>query len=205
MSSVLLIGAPGTGKCKLIHSLLPNFKNIVWVTTLSSAEFIRNQLNFYEGNLWIIDTHTWVRRETHTEMDIVVSNPINLNEVSLSITRVIDKLKDDYLLVFDSVSGLLVYHNIQRVMHFLRGLLVKTEGKGSIYTLVRGAHSAMDETSIMMLFQNIIELNRIDEKRYLRIVKSVEYIEPTIMEIKLSKDKMEMPQSIKKYLLNQFK
>lgn len=205
MSSILLLGAPGTGKCKLIYDLLPNFKNIVWVTTLNSAEFVRNQLSFYEGNLWIVDTHTWMRRKTHTDMDIVVSNPINLNEVSLSISRVIDNLMDEYLLVFDSISGLLVYHTIQRVIHFLRGLLVKTESKGSIYTLVQGAHPTTDEIAIMMLFQNIIELRRIEEKRYLRIVKSVKYIEPTFAEIELNKDKMEIPETIREYLLSQLK
>ncbi|RLI76701.1 hypothetical protein DRO97_00130 [Archaeoglobales archaeon] len=205
MPSILLLGAPGTGKCRFIHDLLPNFKNVVWVTTLNSAEFVRNQLKFYEGNLWIVDTHTWMRRKTHTAMDIIVSNPINLNEVSLSISKVVDDLADEYILIFDSISGLLVYHSIQRVMHFLRGLLVKTEDRGSIYTLVQGAHQVTDEISIMMLFQNIIKLEWLNEKRYLKLIKSVKYVEPTIAEIELNKDGIKIPETIREYILSQLK
>lgn len=169
MSNLLLIGKPGSGKCKLLESIVDKFENVVWVTTLSSAEFVRRRIE--NENLWIVDTFTWVKRETQTEKDIVVKNPLNLNEISLAIGKILDSIEGEYILILNPISGLLIYHSFQRLFHFLRTIFVRmeTEGGSGAFTLVKDAHEKNLEISISMLFPNIFEL---EENSKIRIVKS---------------------------------
>jgi hypothetical protein len=166
---MLIIGPPGSGKCKLLESVIGSFDNVIWVTTLSSAEFVRRRV--HHNNLWVIDTFTWKERESLTEKDIVVKNPLNLNEISLSITKVIEGLEGTYFLVVNSISGLLVYHNYQRLIHFLRSLLVKIEDDkaSGAFTLIKDAHERNIEISISMFFPNIVMM----ERNNLHFVKTV--------------------------------
>ncbi len=169
MTHILISGPPGTGKCKYLEDISREFDNVVWITTLSSAYFVRKRLK--RDDVWIIDTYTWGRKDSGGNRDIVVSNPLNLNEISLAIGKVLDSMKGNYLLVMNSVSGLLVYHTYQRILHFLRTLLVRVERErsNSLFTLVKDAHEKTVEVSISMYFPNILE-TREDGK--VRVVKS---------------------------------
>ncbi|MBO8179983.1 MAG: hypothetical protein H0Z19_05805 [Archaeoglobus sp.] len=169
MTHVLINGPPGTGKCKYLEDISREFDNVVWITTLSSAYFVRKRLK--REDVWIIDTYTWGKKESNESRDIIVSNPLNLNEVSLAINKVLDDMEGNYLLVMNSISGLLIYHTYQRILHFLRALLVRIEKEksSSLFTLVKDAHEKTVEVSISMYFPNIVE-TREDGK--VRIIKS---------------------------------
>ncbi len=211
MGDVLIIGEPGTGKTRTIFKFLPDFKKIVWVTTIKSAEVIRRSVESkFKVDLWVVDTHTWVRRHTHTEKDVIVSNPINLNEVSLAIGRVLDLVGEGYLLAFDSISGLLLYHATQRVVHFLRNLLVRIESDraSGIFTLVKNAHDIYTETSVSMMFSNIIELERRFDsgvKRYIKLLKTFGYIEPEFAEFTIDSEGIHIPKPIEDFIREQLK
>jgi KaiC/GvpD/RAD55 family RecA-like ATPase len=211
MGDILVIGGPGTGKTRMILKFLPDFKKVVWVTTIRSAEVIRRSIEpMFDVDLWIIDTHTWVKRSTHTEKDIIVSNPINLNEVSLAIGRVLDIVGKGYLLAFDSISGLLLYHATQRVVHFLRNILVRLESDDAsgIFTLVKNAHDIHTETSVSLMFSNIIELERRfdnDVKRFIKLVKTLGYIEPEFAEFTIDRDGIHLPKRIEDFIREQLK
>ncbi len=168
MTHVLINGAPGTGKCKLLEAVAEEFDNVVWVTTLSSAEFVRKRLG--REDVWIVDTFTW-RKSMDESRDVIVSNPLNLNEVSLAINNVLDNLNNQYLLIMNSISGLLIYHTYQRILHFLRAILVRVEKERShsMFSLVKDAHEKSVEVSISMFFPNIVET---DEYGGIRIMKS---------------------------------
>lgn len=157
MSYLLINGPPGTGKCKLIESVAKEFDNVVWITTLSSAEFVRKRLK--KDDLWVVDTFTWGKKNREHERDVVVLNPLNLNEVSLAVNKVLDKIDGKYLLVMNSISGLLVYHSCQKLLHFLRTVLVRMENEESqgIFSLVKYAHEKSVEISVSMFFPNIVE------------------------------------------------
>jgi len=141
MSTILIIGEPGTGKTRMIYKYLSEFDKALWITTTRSADFVRKDVEktFKDIDLWIVDTHTWQRKPTHTQKDLIVSNPLNLNEVSLAIGKALDNLKSDYFLAFDSISGLLLYHPPQKLIHFLRNIVVRVESEGGsgIFTLVK--------------------------------------------------------------------
>ncbi len=211
MGDVLIIGEPGTGKTRVIFNFLPDFKKVIWVTTIKSAEIIRRSIEpHFDVDLWVVDTHTWVRRPSHTEKDIIVSNPINLNEVSLAIGRVLDLVGSRYLLAFDSISGLLLYHATQRVVHFLRNILVRIESDkaSGIFTLVKNAHDVYTETSVSLMFSNIIELERrFDDgvKRYIKLIKTFGYIEPEFSEFTLDAEGIHLPKPIEEFIRDQLK
>ena len=207
MGEILLSGVPGAGKTILLKKIIRDFKNVIWVTTTRSARALRKIL--MNDEIWIIDTHTWAHVKFHPR-DIVISNPLNLNEVNLGISRLLDSMNGKSLVILDSLTGLLLYHNLQRVIHFLRSALVKMEEKDAsgIFTLVKNAHDIHTETSMYAFFPVVIELLREDDgetKRFIRVVKATEYVEPSFGEVKVVKDDIILPDHIMEYILKVLK
>ena len=207
MGEILLSGVPGAGKTMLLKKIIKEFENVIWITTTRSAKALRKVLN--NDEIWIIDTHTWSYVKFHPR-DIVISNPLNLNEINLGISRLLDNMNGKSLVVLDSLTGLLLYHNLQRVVHFLRSALVKMEEKeaSGIFTLVKNAHDIHTETSMYAFFPVVIELLRednIETKRFVRVIKATEYVEPSFGEVKIVKDDIILPDNIMNYILKELK
>ncbi len=179
---VLLSGLPGSGKCRIIESVLDEFDDVIWVTTMSSARFVRKRLN--RDDVWIVDTFTW-GKSGESERDLIVSNPLNLNEISLTISRIMEKIKGRYLLVMNSISGLLIYHSHQRLIHFIRTIMarIESENGAGIFTLVKGAQDKSVEISIMMFFPNILEV-----EGDVRVIKSGVPLEKNVFGFEEAKD-----------------
>jgi len=213
MGELLLIGEPGTGKTLLIKNIveLNFFKKVVWVTTIRPPQVVRNLItNTFDGELWVIDVYTRTRRKNLDRKDIIVKNPLNLNEISLAIGNALDNVVDDYMFVLDSISGLLLYHPTQQVTHILRNIIARIEEDeaAAIFTLVKNAHDIHTETSICLLFLNIIELSKVtitykkDVKRYIKIIKASKYVSPEVSEFTIEKDKIILPQAIKEFIIS---
>ncbi len=213
MSTILIIGEPGTGKTRMIYKYLSEFDKALWITTTRSADFVRKDVEktFKDIDLWIVDTHTWQRKPTHTQKDLIVSNPLNLNEVSLAIGKALDNLKSDYFLAFDSISGLLLYHPPQKLIHFLRNIVVRVESEGGsgIFTLVKNAHDVHTETSVSLIFSDIIELvrkwNEEKVKRFVKIIRASEYVPVDLVEFNITENGIQLPDVIDSYLRRKLK
>jgi len=208
---LLLIGEPGTGKTQLILNLLNLFERVVWVTTIRSAKVVRYLLTTkYNGELWIIDTYTRAGQKNLDSRDYIVGNPLNLNEISLTIGKVLDNLQNDYLFVLDSISGILLYHSVQKVIHILRNVLLRIEedDAAAIFTLIKNAHDKYTEISISMMFLNVIELDRefceheYKIKRYIKIIKASKYVSPEFAEFTIDKGKVNLPKSIEEFIIS---
>ncbi len=211
MGSLLLIGSPGTGKTRLILKYLKCFDKVLWISTTESAPNVREKIRDFEGELWVVDTHTWDQKINIMPRDIIVNNPLNLNEVSIAIGKALDSLKKDYFISFDSISGLLLYHSPQKVIHFLRNIVVRmTSDNGSgIFTLVKNAHDVHTETSISLVFNNILELDRIfnkeDVRRLIKVVRASSYVEREVGELKIVKDDLLIPDELDSFIKSQLR
>ncbi len=209
MGSILLIGSPGTGKTRLILKYLKHYDKALWVSTTESAPDVRRKLNDFEGELWVVDTHTWDQKVEVEKRDIIVSNPMNLNEVSIAIGKALDSLKRGYFIAFDSISGLLLYHTPQKVIHFLRNIVVRmnTDNGAGIFTLVKNAHDIHTETSISLMFQNIVELERVfnsdSVRRYIRVIRASQYVEREVAEFKFVENDVVIPEELDRFIKNQ--
>jgi len=204
---MLISGEPGTGKTLLLIKLMKEFDNVVWVTTTRSAKSLRRFLK--NDDVWIIDAYSGTKVKFHPR-DLVISNPFNLNEVKLEISRILDQIKGKTLVIVDSITGLLLYHNLQRIVHFIKSVLVKVEeGKvSSVFTLVKNAHDLHTEINIYTMFSTVIELLREDDnetKRFVRVVRALEYIEPNFGEVKIVKDDIILPDYIMEYIMKVLK
>jgi len=213
MGDLLLIGEPGTGKTLLIKNLLTLdfFKKVVWVTTVRTSKVVRNLItDTFNGELWVVDIYTRAGRKNLDDRDVIVRNPLNLNEVSLAIGNALDNVEDDYIFILDSISGLLLYHSTQQVIHILRNILLRIEedDAAAIFTLVKNAHDIHTETSISLLFLNVIELDREflknekSVKRYIKIIKAFKYVTPEVTEFTIDKDKIILPKHIQEFIIS---
>ena len=213
MGDLLLIGEPGTGKTLLIKNLLTLdfFKKVVWVTTVRTSKVVRNLItDTFNGELWVVDIYTRAGRKNLDDRDVIVRNPLNLNEVSLVIGNALDNVEDDYIFILDSISGLLLYHSTQQVIHILRNILLRIEedDAAAIFTLVKNAHDIHTETSISLLFLNVIELDREflknekSVKRYIKIIKAFKYVTPEVTEFTIDKDKIILPKHIQEFIIS---
>ena len=205
-NSILLSGEPGVGKIVLLLKLIRSFNDVIWVTTVRSARMVRQITK--RDDIWIIDAFSWI--SSHPK-DVVIGDVHDLNKLSLNINSILDSVgNDECLLVFDSISGLLTYHPIQKVMQFLKSLLVRTEGKyGSVFTFIKNAHDRQTELTVYMLFPSVVELIRVykdfELRMFVRIVKSVGYINPNFAEFKIMKDDILLPKHVEEYIFKQLR
>jgi len=203
MGEILLSGQPGAGKTLLLLKIMREgkFKNVIWVTTTRSARVLRKILG---EDVWIVDTHTWSSTKIHPR-DVVIVNPINLNEVNLGVSRLLDSIGKNCLVIFDSLTGLLLYHDLHKLIYFLRGVLVKIEEKNAsaIFTYVKGAHSTEVEFSLYTMFPVVMEILNTDDyrKKIIKIIKATEWVEEVSGEIEIVKDDIIVPENIMNYIM----
>lgn len=166
MSYLLLIGAPGSGKLKLLREVIDDFDNVLWVSTVFSAEKIREIIG---KKPWVIDAFSWGMKKAE-KGEIVIANPMNLNEISLAVSNAIQNIQKDYILIFHSISGLAIYQPLAKVVNLLRALLMKieTDKAKAIFTLTSGAQERQFEIGAMMFFPNVVELH----ERGIKVIKS---------------------------------
>ncbi|MBR9675593.1 hypothetical protein GOV05_01140 [Candidatus Woesearchaeota archaeon] len=84
-------------------------------------------------------TRTAVAQPTEHEDCVYVSSPSALTEISIAITKVIQKDYPDVIL-FDSLSTLLIYHNTMNASQFVHSLINKINAFGinAVFTVLDG-------------------------------------------------------------------
>jgi len=204
---ILISEEPGTGKTLLLIKLMKEFDNIIWVTTTRSSKRLRRFLK--NDKVWIIDAYSGTKVNFHPR-DLVIGNPFNLNEVKLEISRIINQIKGETLVIVDSITGLLLYHNLYEVIHFIRSVLIKAEERkiSSVFTLVKNAHDIHTVINLYAMFSTVIELLRKDNnetRRFVRVVRALEDIEPNFGEVKIVKDDIILPDYIMDYIIRVLK
>jgi len=184
-SACLVISPPLVGKKEFIFKILADSLNnkepILFVTTDSSPEKLKEEMSqekfsfspsfiefidcysYNSGNIGVKDTNDIKR----------VSGPLAFNEISIAILDEERKfLKKDtdseHLILFNSLSTLLMYSSAEAVSRFLQILIAKVKNlNGSIvFTLEEGMHDEKAIVALEHLMDVIIRLKAEKEKTF---------------------------------------
>jgi KaiC/GvpD/RAD55 family RecA-like ATPase len=170
--SVLLSGAPGVGKFEYCLSLLKKWldggEKIVYLTTERSPEDVKSQaekigLNLEEhensGCLIFIDCYSWSIGGKY-EKGFSIENAANVNEINITLEKVMQELENPVRIVFDSLSPLFLYNDISTMTKFFHFLTSSTKTKYGfiIYNLQDGVHDPKIRNTLIYLVDGYLEM-----------------------------------------------
>lgn len=184
--AIVVIGPPLSGKKKIvfnyINQALKNKTPVMFITTDSPAEDIKKELvkskifyGAFKDNLAFIDCYS------HQSGNIVpdtndtkrISGPLALNEISVAVSelqRVFYRKSQKHLLIFNSLSTLLMYSNPQMVGRFIQMLIAKVRNAGGsvFFTLEEGMHEQNVIITIEHLMNAIIQTKKEQGKTFVK-------------------------------------
>ncbi len=181
-SASIVISLPLGGKKKFIYQQikekLENKEPVILLLTDSSPEDIKKDLMknriFYGANkglLKFVDCYSQQAGNNVQDSEEIrrISGPLALNEISIALAQMeaeIYKASKNHMIIFDSLSTLLMYSNPQMVGRFLQILIAKIKNAGGsvLFTLEEGMHDKKDMITIEHLMQAIIHLRKKDSK-----------------------------------------
>jgi len=187
-SANLILSPPLAGKLgfidKQISDYLKNKKPLLYITTDKSPEdikkrWLKNKFFYgsYEnsGHLKFIDAYSYQTGNIINDTNSIkrVSGPLALNEISVAlaeIERYFYKLDSHHLVIFDSLSTLLMYTNPQTVGRFTQVITAKIKKAGGtvIYILEEGMHDQKTIVTIEHLMDQIIQIKQEKNKHYIK-------------------------------------
>jgi KaiC/GvpD/RAD55 family RecA-like ATPase len=185
-SNVSIIGPPGAGKTILCENIANDFLinggNCLYVTLDKSPDNVRKSFQesranlsdeTYNKRLVFIDGFNWLVGKSQENYH--VENLANLTELSIRIASAAYDIASPILLIFDSISPLVVYNSENSVIKFLQLLLARMKdwnGMG-VYVVQEGVHSDEFCNTVGYLVDGILDMRMKEEKgkikRYFRI------------------------------------
>lgn len=185
-SNISLIGPPTVGKtifCEnLANGFLQNGGSCLYVTLDKAPNDVRNNFQKLETKvsekehkkmLVFVDGFSWLIGKSPEQYH--VENLANLTELSIRISSAAYGLSGPILMIFDSVSPLVVYNPENIVVKFLQILLARIKDWNGIgvYVVQDGVHSAEFCNTLAYLVDGIFDMQMKEEKgkitRYFRI------------------------------------
>ena len=175
----MLKGVPAAGKTilavTLAAELLESGKKCLYITTelpptevLENAEIIGKDLSNYvvKGALRFADAYSW-------RLDVRGDNVINLPDLG-QFGHVIKEMMDSQgkgcVVIFDTLTGLMVYHEPEHVIKFMQIQVARFRQNGS-FTLIIIETGAVDRNVMRMLTLGVdalVEIKLREERGYLR-------------------------------------
>jgi circadian clock protein KaiC len=181
-SSILLVGPPGCGKTTLSQQFiwegLKKDQPALYVTLdVSPTEILETMkqfgwdINGQKDRLKFIDAYSW--RVGKPRGDNIISNIGNVNELNISITKILETINKSEIKrdVFDSVSTLLIYADPSLVIKFVPVIIAKGRKAGFTQLLVleEGVHDEKTVQTLNYVTDGLIEFKMEDDKRLMRV------------------------------------
>jgi len=177
-NAILLLSPPLTGKKEFIFLLIKqisNQKGIIFITTDETPEEIKKELLknkiFFGNNLKFVDCYSAQTLNIYENTDSIVrvGGPLAFNEISIAISnfqRNFLKENKQQVIIFNSLSTLLMYTNPLAVARFLQVIIgkIKNLNGACVFTLEEGMHEKKDIITIEHLMDLIIKLKKENEK-----------------------------------------
>jgi hypothetical protein len=154
-ADVLLISDPGFEGSSLLFNLASSYSsNIIWLASEPPAiiESIISAYNF-RGKIKVISAKQW---KSYSFVNI-----LNLNEVSIAISKAGEEFKD-FALIFTIIPELLLIHGLEKTYLFIINTLWKIHNQGGLTfaLMAKGAQSRKEEVMISRPFSFILRLQR---------------------------------------------
>jgi KaiC/GvpD/RAD55 family RecA-like ATPase len=177
-SAAIAVSPPLSGKKEFIYShLIQSLKNkepVIFLSTDISTEeikrdLVKNKIFYgpYASILRFIDCYSQQAGNNvqDTSDTIRVPGPIALNEISIAISQLeteFYRISPSHIVLFDSLSTLLMYSNPQMIGRFLQVLIAKIKNAGGsvLFTLEEGMHDPKDMIPIEHLMNAIIHIKQ---------------------------------------------
>lgn len=172
--STLVLSKPLEGKREFIENYARNAikenKAILFMLTDKSPEQLKQELlkdKVFFKNVYFVDCYSQQAglNVQKTENIKYVSGPLALNEISIAVSdfqREFLKKEQPHLIIFDSISTLLMYSNAEAIGRFLQILIAKIKNLegDAIFTIERGMHDEKAIMTIEHLMDSIIEVKK---------------------------------------------
>lgn len=183
-SASILISPPLEGKREFLYNYmldgLKNQKPVLFILTDRAPEEVKRDLVknkiFYDqytkdNILKFIDcySHQSACNVQDTADVMRIPGPLALNEISIALSKTeaeFYKINPKHLVIFDSLSTVLMYSNPQMIGRFLQVIIsrIKKAGGSVIFTLEEGMHDEKATITIEHLMDIIINFKKEKEK-----------------------------------------
>ena len=199
-STILVLGEPGTGKSTLafhfIHDGLKKGESCIFISTSETHESLMETmaaigLDHVAKDVIFIDCYSW-RLGTKSKAKYSISQPSDLNQLSLSIDRALGEGKSPHRIVFDSLSDIMLHVKPEVATKFIQVISAKVKKSGGvgIFTLEKGMHEDRHVKTLEYLTDGIIEMSVEDERRQIKIkkmAKTLHTLKPITFKIAIGK------------------
>ncbi|MFO7966536.1 MAG: RAD55 family ATPase [Archaeoglobaceae archaeon] len=181
-NNLMTIGPPLMGKSVFARNLfeekLKEGYRGIYVTTREIpddvVEWFKDDIDFK-----ILDCVTKTMSEDLPETeDIKRVSVMDLTGITSKLNKFLEDVWRDgnkkIVIVFDSLSTLLMYSNLQTVFRFLHILVarIKSADAVALYIIEQGMHDEATAATLKQLFSGAIEIKEEKERRFLRYIGS---------------------------------
>jgi len=179
-SNIIIITSSISAKASFIRKIIAEAEGntgSIYVTTRDTAEEVLDKYKNNNVELRVIDCVSRLAIPDLADSESIrrISSPIDLAGISTAINKFLEEYfrkGKKVILIFDSLSNLLIYSNIKRILRFLHVLTIRIKmAKAKAFYIVD--KEACDEKSLIMLkqlFNGVIEIKEEDNKRIVKLI-----------------------------------
>ncbi len=203
-TDVLLIADPGFEGASLLFNLASRYStNIVWIAA-EPPLIIESIVSSYESGakLNVVTPKQW------REYGFV--NIMNLNEVSIAISKAGEELRN-FALIITLIPELLLIHGLEKTYLFILNTMWKIHNQGgtTFALLTRGAQSPKDEIMLSRPFSCVLRLNKnlgnSGWNRKLVVETPISNLDQEIYEVRTKGFRVEIPEEVKEMVIQTLK
>jgi predicted hydrocarbon binding protein/KaiC/GvpD/RAD55 family RecA-like ATPase len=199
---ILLVGPPGSGKSTFCHRTVLNnitIRPTIYVTTESGPSKVTESLQEMGlsetslHSLGFVDAfHETVGLPSPARPDVVGASCGDLTGLSMAISKLQERMRENVLLVFDSLTSPYLLSGPE-VVRFMRLTLSKfaAEGNSVLACFDEGSGKEEDLVAMMSLSDGVMKMEREEDKLLLNIVKHPK-VRPTRIEIPMEPERVEL-------------